>query len=118
MIKLLVTALIVLVFSTKADCPKINPADSARFIKHTIWKDFISEGVAVADVNRDGLIDILAGAYWFEAPSWKAHELAKPVHYEPATGYSNSFLDFASDINQDGWIDLIRISLPGEEAVW
>jgi len=22
------------------------------------------------------------------------------------------------DVNQDGWIDLIRISLPGEEAVW
>ena len=22
------------------------------------------------------------------------------------------------DVNQDGWVDLIRISLPGEEAVW
>ncbi|MEP6750413.1 MAG: FG-GAP-like repeat-containing protein, partial [Bacteroidota bacterium] len=95
---------------------KIN-ADG-RFTKHIITNDFISEGVAVADVNRDGKTDIIAGAYWFEAPGWTQHEIATPVHYAPATAFSNSFLNFALDVNQDGWIDQIRISLPGEEVVW
>jgi hypothetical protein len=89
-----------------------------RFVKHVLTKDFISEGVAIADVNRDGKPDILAGAYWFEAPNWTRHELAPPKHYDPSTQFSNSFLDFALDVNQDGWPDLVRISLPGEEAVW
>jgi hypothetical protein len=89
-----------------------------RFIKHVLTKDFISEGVAIADVNRDGKPDIIAGAYWFEGPGWARHELAPPKHYDPSTQFSNSFLDFALDVNQDGWPDLVRISLPGEEAVW
>jgi len=88
------------------------------FIKHVLTKEFISEGVAIADVNRDGKPDILAGAYWFEAPGWVRHELAPPKHYDPLTQFSNSFLDFSIDVNLDGWPDLVRISLPGEEAVW
>lgn len=89
-----------------------------RFIKHIITNDFISEGVAVADVNNDGKPDIIAGAYWFEAPNWAKHEITQPLHFSPADGFSNSFLNFAMDVNQDGWMDMIRISLPGEEAVW
>jgi hypothetical protein len=89
-----------------------------RFIKHTITNDFISEGVAVADINNDGKLDIIAGAYWFEAPNWIKHEITKPKHFSPSDGYSNSFLNFSMDVDQDGWMDVIRISLPGEEAVW
>ncbi len=94
------------------------PARDTQFIKHIITGDFISEGVAVADVNKDGRLDIIAGAWWFEAPSWTRHEITEPKKYSPTTQFSNSFLNFTLDVNQDGWIDLIRISLPGEEAVW
>ena len=89
-----------------------------QFIKHIISTDFISEGVAVADVNRDGKMDIIAGAYWFEAPAWNKHEITITRLYNPATEFSNSFLNFSMDVNSDGWPDEIRISLPGEEAVW
>ena len=94
------------------------PAIDERFVKHVLTSDFISEGVALGDVNKDGMLDILAGAYWFEAPNWTRHAIAEGKHYSPTTQFSNSFLDFSMDVNNDGWPDLIRISLPGEEAVW
>ena len=98
--------------------PTKQKMTGVRFTKHIITNDFISEGVAVADVNKDGKTDIIAGAYWFEAPLWTKHEIATPQYYSPATAFSNSFLNFSQDINQDGWMDQVRIGLPGEEAVW
>jgi len=89
-----------------------------RFEKHILTNDFISEGVAIGDVNQDGKIDVMAGAYWFEAPDWTPHEIAKPQKFNPAETYSNSFLNFSMDVNQDGWVDLIRINQPGKDVIW
>ena len=91
--------------------------DAVRFKKHTLTTDFVAEGVAVGDVNNDGKADVLAGTYWFEAPDWKQHELVKGEKFK-TTEYSSTFLNFAMDVNRDGWVDLIHVGFPGQPATW
>lgn len=89
-----------------------------RFKKHLIHSEFISEGVAVADVNKDGLLDILSGPYWFEAPDWKLHQITTPGTYDYTKEWSDSFLNFATDIDRDGWADLVVFDFPGTGVYW
>ncbi len=102
-----------------------RPAEKAPALKIT-WKKtvldkaFRSEGVAVADVNRDGKIDVLTGEAWYEAPTWKMHEIRPSKDYTRGKNnvYSNSFACFAEDLNGDGYPDLIVIGFPGAPCHW
>ena len=105
-----------LLFATAAcaaDAPTIT------WQKSTLDTKFRSEGVAVADVNKDGKLDVLAGEIWYEAPDWKAHEMQKPGDYgDGLKGYSKIFACWAEDLNGDGWVDLIVIDFPGVPCYW
>ena len=38
-----------------------------------------SEGASVADINNDGLKDIVTGHFWYEAPNWARHVIRMPL---------------------------------------
>lgn len=89
-----------------------------KFKKFHLWDEFYTEGATTGDVNKDGKTDIIAGARWFEAPDWKAHDIWKHKKFDYTKGYSDSFLNFATDVNEDGWVDLICFDFPGKEVYW
>jgi hypothetical protein len=99
------------------------PAGAAEITwkKTVIDKRFNSEGVAVADVNKDGKMDVLTGEVWYEAPDWKPHRI-RPGKDDYTNGdqniYSKSFACWTEDLNGDGWQDLIVIGFPGEPCHW
>lgn len=89
-----------------------------QFRKHQLDAKFRSEGVAVADFNRDGHLDIAAGSVYYAAPDWKMVPIGeKPQAYNPK-GYSHSFNNFAEDLSGDGWPDLIVVDWPGNQTYW
>ncbi len=89
-----------------------------KFKKYHLWDEFYTEAATTADVNKDGKTDIIAGARWFEAPDWKAHDIWKHKKFYYTKGYADSFLNYAQDVNEDGWMDLICFDFPGKEVYW
>jgi len=101
-------------------------AAEVTFTKQTLTKDFVAEGCAVADFNHDGHLDVAAGRFLWLGPDFKEKVAYTPERvnaggptktpYNPATGYSDYFIQFAYDFNGDGWADLLVFGLPGDPA--
>jgi hypothetical protein len=120
----------------------VATAAEPKFVKYKIDPGFWSEGVAIADVNRDGKTDIFAGDVWFEQvalgrsgkSAWRRHEVRFPSSTTPdfrlnggdpvgsphdgSKGYCHSFACFAGDFNADNWTDFICVDFPGEPFFW
>ena len=94
-------------------------AKDPTWTKTVVDPKFRSEGVAIADVNKDGKKDVLVGEIWYEAPDWKPHEMQKPGDYKDGmSNYSNVFACWADDLNADGFPDLVVVGFPGAPAYW
>ncbi len=123
--KLSISILLIEIFgmgiSLSCDAQMMANRDKSQdipFQKTVLLSDFVSEGVAVGDVNNDGQTDVMAGPYWFEAPNWQRHEIYTAKLYLAEKEWSNSMLNFSLDVNQDGWIDFIRFDFPGKGVYW
>src|SRR5947209_4648541 len=79
--------------------PAAGPARTKVTWKKTVIDPvFRSEGVGVADVNKDGKPDIIIGDCWYEAPreaggQWQRHVLRADRKY-PLDQYTDSFCCF------------------------
>ena len=78
--------------------------------------DDLNEGVDVADVNRDGVLDIVAGPDWYEGPAWKRRPLRDVGCGNKEFRQNNG--DHVYDVNGDGWVDVISASWFSDKLHW
>ncbi len=106
--------------TTSAATSPADPSSSVSppggFVTRVLETAFYAEGSAVADVNADGALDLIAGPLWYEGPSFTTrHTYADAPTFTPDE-YSAYFLVFSDDLNADGAADLIVIAGPNGET--
>jgi len=100
---------------------------------------FWCEGANFADLNNDGINDVIAGPWWFEGPDFKKRHEFYPANatfnlklgpmttvkvpgFEGTLGvantYSDNFFVWTYDFNGDGWKDILIVGFPGQDTSW
>ncbi len=82
-----------------------------------------SETAAVADVNKDGRLDIISGENWYQAPArqgsgqagWTKHKF-RDLNY--TSNYYDNFSDLPMDVDGDGYPDLVRVTWFAKKISW
>jgi len=93
-----------------------TPADSRLRFDRIKLSDDAYEAASAADLNRDGKLDIICGAYWYPGPNFrKPHKMCDVLRQSE---YYDDFSDFPMDVNGDGYDDVITGGWFGRTLAW
>jgi HEAT repeat protein len=99
----------------KLPAPEESPKLGEGFGLHVINADSRFEAAGIADINRDGKLDIFCGGFWYEAPSWKKHLVRNVTEQDD---YYYDFANLPMDIDGDGWIDIADAAWHNKKVFW
>jgi hypothetical protein len=74
-----------------------------------------SETAAVADINKDGRLDIVSGEHWYEAPGWAKHQFRELGF---SSNYIDGFSDMPVDVDGDGYPDIASVTWFAKKISW
>jgi hypothetical protein len=89
---------------------RTTPAErtGAGFRAHRIDDYYYGWGAAVADFNRDGAMDVVAGPSYYLGPSFETkREIYVASTYSPGMQYGPNMVTYAHDLTGDGWPDVL-----------
>ncbi|MFB3891101.1 MAG: FG-GAP repeat domain-containing protein [Phycisphaerae bacterium] len=86
-----------------------------RFQK-TLISDERYESCGVFDVNNDGVLDIVSGAYWYPGPRFDRKHLIGEI--KAAGEWYDDFSTIPMDVNGDGWMDYVTGGWWGNNIRW
>jgi hypothetical protein len=90
--------------------PKIEPKEqiSSRFRMQRISDFYYAWCAAAADINHDGILDVVAGPFYYLGPDYtERREFTSAQTYNPSNEYASGMVNFAYDFTGDGWPDVL-----------
>lgn len=94
-----------------------TPSAPPAFDKQILDTEFRAEGVAILDVDRDGVLDLATDQFWYRGPDFTPNEIRTPETWDPAD-YSDDVGCWPRDLDGDGWTDLIVAPYAADAMYW
>lgn len=81
---------------------------SPRFRMQRLDEFYYAWGAAAGDVNKDGVLDVVAGPHYYLGPNYtRRGELFVAPAQSPSQSFAATMVDFAFDFTGDGWTDIL-----------
>lgn len=81
---------------------------SHRFTLRQLDEFYHGWSAAAADINRDGHMDVVAGPYYYQGPTFEQRrEIYVANTYNPGRQFAPNMITFAEDVTGDGWPDVL-----------
>ena len=85
-----------------------NEQVSSRFRMQRISDFYYAWSATAADINRDGILDIVAGPFYYLGPDYQvSREIYLSQTSTVGTQYTGAAVNFAFDYTGDGWPDVL-----------
>jgi hypothetical protein len=92
--------------------PKFEPKEevSQHFRMQRISDFYYGWCAAAADINRDGILDVISGPFYYLGPDYtERREFTAARTYNPSNQFSQGMVNFAYDFTGDGWPDILMV---------
>jgi hypothetical protein len=88
---------------------KVEPEKvSTRFRMQRLEEFSYAWDTAIADINRDGKLDVVAGPYYYLGPDYtERREIYLGQSFSPGVDYAANMTTYAYDFTGDGWPDVL-----------
>jgi len=87
-----------------------NETVSPNFRMQRISDFYYGWSAAVADVNRDGALDVISGPFYYLGPDYTSRkEFTAARTYNPSNQFCQGMVNFAFDFTGDGWPDILMV---------
>ena len=93
-----------------------TPAPGALHFRKQMIASESFETIGVFDVNKDGAVDLVSGAFWYQGPDFlRRYFIGQSSRFGE---YYNDFSTIPMDFDADGWMDFITAGWTDTAIYW
>lgn len=89
--------------------------ESVSFRRHVLSEDSQFSAATAFDVNRDGHMDVVCGAWWYEGPNWRRHRFRE---VQQIRGRYDDYSNLPLDVDRDGDLDIVSVNYRSRSLYW